>query len=146
MRKKEIIWIGVLLILFGLYAHFFTHWFERPQIRIDVSLRPSRRAGAPVFPVAFTLDGDYKLTSLKVIPLEEGKSSPQASPVWHLVSDSNSVPTRAFRYGQNIRGMRPALKDVRPDPLTPGVVYKLVLAAGNLTGESKPFQTKAVGD
>jgi hypothetical protein len=144
MRKKEIIWIGVLLVLSGVYIHFFTHWFEKREIGIAVSLRPSRRADALVFPVAFTLDGDYKLTSLKVIPQEGDKFNPQAIPVWHLVSDSNSVPTRAFRYGQPIRGMKPALKDVRPDPLTPGVVYRLVLTAGNLTGESKPFKTKEI--
>ncbi len=145
MRKKDIFWFGVLLVLGGIYIHYFTHWFEKPEIGITASLRPSRRAGETVFPVFFTLNGDYKLTSVKIIPLEENKFNPLAVPVWHLVSDSNSVPTRAFRYGQPIRGMKPALKGVRPDPLTPGVVYRLMLSAGDISGH-KDFKAKAVGE
>jgi hypothetical protein len=145
MRKKDFIWIGVLLVLGGIYIHFFTHWSDKPEIAIIASFRPSLRPGATVSPVFFTLSGDYKLTSLKVIPLEDDKFNPQATPVWHLVSDSNSVPTRAFFYGQGIRGMKPALKGVRPDPLTPGVVYRLILSAGDLTG-MKDFKAKAVGE
>ena len=144
MRKKEIMWIGVLLVLSGIYIHYFTHWFEKQPIGITVSFRPSRRPGETVFPVYFTLNGNYRLTSLKVIPMEGDKFNPLAIPAWHLVSDSNSVPTRAFRYGQQIRGMKPALKGVRPEPLTPGVVYRLVLAAGDLTA-NKSFQAKAIG-
>jgi hypothetical protein len=145
MRKKEIIWFGILLVLGGVYIHFFTHWFEKPQIAIIPSFRPSLRAGETVSPVFFTLNGDYKLTSLKVIPLEENKFNALAAPVWHLVSDSNSVSTRAFRYGQAIRGMKPALKGVRPGALTPGVVYRLVLSAGDISGH-KDFRAKAVGE
>jgi hypothetical protein len=145
MRKKEFIWIGVLLVLGGVYIHFFMHWFEKREIAITASFRPSRRAGETVFPVFFTLSGAYKLTSVKVIPLEDDRFNPLAAPVWHLVSDSNSVPTRAFLYGQPIRGMKPALKGVRPDPLTPGVVYRLILSAGDLTG-NKDFTAKAIGE
>jgi hypothetical protein len=145
MRKKEFIWFGVLLVVGGIYIRFFTHWFEKREIAITTSLRPSQRPGETVFPVYFTLNGDYKLTSVKIIPLEEDKFNPLAPPVWHLVSDSNSVPTRAFRYGQPIRGMKPALKGVRPEPLTPGVVYRLILSAGDLTGH-KDFKAKAIGE
>ena len=60
---------------------------------------------------------------------------PMAMPVWHLVSDSNSVPTKVIRYGQNIRGMKSDLKGVKPDALTSGVVYRLVLSTkDDLTG------------
>jgi hypothetical protein len=142
MRKKEIFWIGVLVVLGGIYIHYFTRWFEKREIGINASIRPSRRADATVFPVFFALNDEYKLTSLKVIPLEGDKFNPQATPVWHLVSDSNSVPTRAFRYGQQIRGMQPALKGVRPEPLTPGVVYRLIVSAGSVTGYTD-FKTKA---
>jgi hypothetical protein len=145
MRKKDFIWIGVLLVLGGIYVHFFTHWFEKQEIVIIPSFRPSRGAGETVSPVFFTLNGDYKLTSLKVIPMEEDKFNPLAAPVWHLVSDSNSVPTRAFRYGQPIRGMKPALKGVRPEALTPGVVYRVILSAGDISGH-KDFRAKAVGE
>ncbi len=145
MRKKDIIWVGVLLVLGGIYIHYFSHWLEKQPIAITASVRPSRRPGEAVFPVYFTLNGDYRLTSLEVIPMEGDTFNPQAIPVWHLVSDSNSVPTRAFRYGQQIRGMQPALKGIRPDPLTPGVVYRLILSAGKLTG-NRDFRAKAIGD
>jgi hypothetical protein len=145
MRKKDIMWIGVLLVLGGIYVHFFTHWFEKRQIGISASLRPSRRADATSYMAVFSLNGDYNLTSLKVLPMEGNKFNPAALPVWHLVSDSNSAPTRAFRYGQPIRGMKSALKGVRPDPLTPGMVYRLIVTAGDVTGQ-KDFKVKAVGE
>ena len=145
MRKKEIILIVVLLVLGGVYFHFFTHWFEKQGIGIIASIRPNRRANPPAFLVAFTLNGDFKLTSLKVIPLEGDKYNPLAIPVWHLVSDSNSAPVKAFRYGQTIAGMKPALKGVHPDPLTPGVAYRLVLSAGDASGY-KDFTAKAIGE
>jgi hypothetical protein len=145
MRKKEIIWIGVLLVLGGLYVHYFTHWFEKREIGIAASLRPNRRANPPDFMVAFTLNDDYKLTKLKVIPMDGDKFNPMATPVWNLESDSNSVPTRAFRYGQPIRGMKPVLKGVHPDALTPGVVYRLLLSAGNVSGH-KDFKMQSMSD
>jgi len=145
MRKKEIIWICVLLILGGIYVRKFTTWFVKPQIGIRASLRPNPRPGQDAFMVLFNLSGDFKLTSLKVIPWQDNKFDPKAPPVWNLVSDSNSVPTRAFRYGQGIRGMKPALKGVHPDPLAPGMVYRLIVSAGNVTG-FKDFETKNIGD
>lgn len=133
----------MLLILSGLYIHFFSHWFEKQPIAVKVSFRPSRHPGETVLPVYFALNGDYKLTSVKVIPMQGDTFDPRVMPAWDLVSDSNSVPTRAFRYGQQIRGMKPALKGIRPEPLTPGMVYRLVLSAGNLTANI-PFQAKAI--
>jgi hypothetical protein len=134
MRKKEIIWLGVLLILGCAYIHYFTNWFEKGQIGIGASLRPNRRAGGDPFMVVFTLNDAYNLNNLKVLPLDGDKFNPDAIPVWQLVSSSNSVATRAFRYGQPIRGMKPALKGVHPDPLTPGAKYRLIVTAGDLTG------------
>ena len=66
--------------------------------------------------------------------MQDDKFNPLATPVWHLVSDSNSVPMRAFRYGQGIRGMKPAFKGVKPYPLMPGTVYRLIVSAGDATG------------
>jgi hypothetical protein len=143
MRKNNIFWLGLLLVVGGIYFHYFTHWFEKREIAITASLRPSRQRGETVFPVFFTLNGNYKLTSVKVIPLEGDKFNPLAAPVWHLVSDSFWSRTRAFFYGEPIQGMKPALEGVRPEPLRPGVVYRLIVSAGGSTGH-KDFKAKAI--
>lgn len=128
----------MLLVFIGVYIHFFTHWNEKPSINITASLRPTRRHAGEMS-VVFTLNRECRLTSLKVLPLKGDQFDPNALPVWNLVSDSNSLPLRAFSYGQPLRGMHPALKGVRPDPLTPGAAYRLILAAGKATG-SKDFK------
>ena len=43
MRKKELIWFGLLLVLGGIYVHFFTHLFEKPQIGIIPRSAPDRQ-------------------------------------------------------------------------------------------------------
>ena len=141
MQKKEIGWICLLLVLGGVYVHFFGHWFDKKQIVIRASLRPSRRTKAEVWLVSFALNDAYKLTSLKVLPLQNGNPGPTAA--WSLISDSNSVPTRAFRYGQHITGMKPALAGVHPEALVPDVMYRIILTAGNITG-SNDFRTKNI--
>jgi hypothetical protein len=144
MRKKEFIWIAIFIVLGGVYLRFFAHWFDKRQIGITVSVRPSRHPGETVFPVYFSLNSDYKLTSVEVFPMENDQLNPAAIPVWHLVSDSNSVPTRAFRYGQPIRGMKPALAGVRPDPLVPGTMYRLMLSTRDAICQID-FRAKAIG-
>jgi hypothetical protein len=142
MQKKEMTWIVVLVTLIGMSVMLNRNRFAKPQMIINPSLRPARRADATVWPVFFALNDDFRLTSVKVIPFDGDKFNPLGRPVWQLISDSNSAPTRAFRYGQPIPGMKPALKDVRPDPLEPGVVYRLLVEAGNVTGTTD-FSTKA---
>ncbi len=144
MQKKQFIWVLALIVLGAVYIHFFTNIGAKRQIGITVSVRPSRRPGETVYPVFFTLNNDYKLTSLKVVPLQNNQFSAGVPPVWHLISDSNSVPTRAFRYGQRIAGMKPALKGVRPDPLVPGTTYRLLLSTANAACQID-FEAKAIG-
>jgi hypothetical protein len=143
MRRREIIWIAVLLALGVAYHHFFGARFAPKQMVILAAWHPRFIQGQAEYSMYFTLNDDFKLTSLKVVPVEEdGQINPATRPVWNLISDSNSAPTRAFSYGQHIHGMKPVLADVKPDPLTPGVVYRIVLAAGSVTG-SKDFTAKA---
>jgi hypothetical protein len=134
MRKKELFWICVLLIVGGIYIRYFSHWFEKPEIAISASQRPMRHGTNLELQVVFALNGDYNLTSVKVVPMKGDQIDSSAVPAWHFISDSNSVPIRAFRYGQTIHGMKPALKGVHPDALTPGVVYRLILTTDNGTG------------
>jgi len=142
MQRKEITWIVVLLALISLSLLLNRNRFAKEQMVINPSLRPARRADAAVWPVFFALNSDFRLTSVKVVPFDGDKFNPLNRPVWHLISESNSVPTRAFRYGQPIQGMQPALKDVRAEALEPGVVYRLLVEAGNVTA-STDFSTKA---
>ena len=59
-----------------------------------------------------------------------------------MVSDSNSVPIKELVYGMYIRGMRPSVKGATPDPLQPGVKYRLLIEAGPLKAEHD-FETVA---
>jgi hypothetical protein len=94
-----------------------------------------------VYPVYFTLNDDFNLTSVKVFPVDDdGEVKPGVTPIWNLMSDSNSVPTRAFFYAQHIRGMKPALADVQADALTPDVIYRILVSAGKLNA-SLDFKT-----
>jgi len=142
MQKREVKWIVALAALAGAYVLFFHNRFNREQMVINPSLRPSRQADATVWPVFFSLNDDFRLTSVKVIPLQGNTFDPSERPVWHLISESHSAPIRAFRYGQDIQGMKPALKGARPEPLEPGVVYRLLVEAGKVTA-IKDFETRA---
>jgi len=141
MQKKELTWIAVVVALIGVSLWLNRGQFGKEQMVINPSLRPARRADATVWPVFFALNNDFRLTSVKVIPFTGDKFDPMGLPAWQLISDSNSVPTRAFRYGQPIQGMKPALKDVKPDPLQPGVTYRLLVEAGSVKA-SADFSTK----
>src|SRR5271156_3671750 len=97
MQKKDVTWVLVLAALIGLSVWFNRGHFAKEQMVINPSLRPARRADATVWPVFFALNDDFRLTSVKVIPFKGDKFDPLGLAVWHLVSDSNSAPTRAFR-------------------------------------------------
>ncbi len=94
-----------------------------------------------VYPVVFALDGEYKLTAIRVI--EDTPSQPGGAPliVWQVDTTSNSVPTKALIYGRTPRGMK--LKDERNKPakLLPGTTYRLEVKAGRYEGRTT-FQTK----
>jgi hypothetical protein len=146
MQKREIMWIVVLAVVGLAYYHFMSGRYAQKPLVIHASLRPSRRAQGAVYPVYFTLNDDFKLTSVKVVPLDDdGQVEPGTVPVWNLVTDSNSTPTRAFFYGQRIAGMKPALTNDQPDPLTPGVIYRILLSSGKLT-TALNFKTEATRD
>jgi hypothetical protein len=78
---------------------------------------------------------DIRLTEIKVVPLLEFEKNPQTLPVWHLVSDSNSVPVRQFVYGQRIRGMRPVVGGEQAGELDTNLDYRIFITAGRSTGQ-----------
>ncbi|MGA2544309.1 MAG: hypothetical protein ABSG78_22385 [Verrucomicrobiota bacterium] len=146
MQKREIGWIVVLLLVIAAYIHFFSHWGEKREIQIFASIRqlPRRAGNASTFPVWFTLDSTYRLTSIKVTEVAGKNTNAVAHLLWHLVSKNVSEPVKFFQYGQNIDGMEPDLKGVRPEPLVPGEKYVLEISAGPLKGVSKPFTAPAI--
>lgn len=140
MSKKSFILVAVALVLAGVYVVYFTDWFQSPTIQISHTARPGRLRNRPgaasgVPQLGFGLGGDYRLTEVKVVPLAALQTNLLAQPVWHLVSDSNSVPVNHFAYGQNIRGMKPEVPGARAQPLQPDVTYRLILRAGTFKGQ-----------
>lgn len=134
MSKTKLISITILVVgLAGLSLYLNRDWFASETIQISHRLspwmqnnkRPGARANDLGMPVTFTLNGFQKLTSVRVYETAKIETNQFAVPVWRIVSDSNSVPISSFNYGSGIRGMRPEAKGVRPEPLQPGVNYRL---------------------
>ena len=151
MTKNGIILSFIAVILAAVYAFYFTDWFRKEGIQIIPTIRPGKASSIPrgpdqenVHPVSFALDGKYKLTSVKVCVAAELKTNKYATPLWHLISDSNSVPSKAIIYGGPIKGMKPETPKARPEPLLPDVEYTLLLEAGKARSQTNFHTTKAV--
>ena len=139
MNKKQCLLVLLVVGLAAVYAVFFTNWFQPRMLRIHHTSRPrgfamrARRDLPP--PIVFGFDESCRLTEIKVVPLAGFQTNQNVLPLWHLISDSNSVPVEAFTYGQMIRGMKPAIKGTHPESLEPNTTYRLFVVAGNVKGE-----------
>jgi hypothetical protein len=144
MTKKNLILLSVtFLAVVGIYLYLYKDSFRKADIHISLTIRPKPSAltrksantsDEDTMNLNFGMDQKYKLTSVKVIPLNELETNKYAHPIWELTSDSNSVPTQAFFYGGHIHGMHPAVKGATPDPLSPNVPYRLEIEAGPQKG------------
>lgn len=127
--------LTVLLIgLIGLSLYLNRDYFRADGIQITHRLSPWMREKRPTprvndlgVPVTFMLNGMYKLTRVRVFETARIETNKFAVPIWRVISDSNSVPTSSFNYGGYIKGMHPEAKGTRPEPLQPGVAYRLVV-------------------
>jgi hypothetical protein len=138
MNKKNFMLISLVLVLAGIYAVFFTDWFRTKTILISHTSRAVRsntRTGTLAGRVFFGLGDYYSLTEVKVIPLATLQTNKLAQPIWHLVADEGSDDVNQFFYGEKIRGMDPAVAGSRPEPLQPGVTYRLFVSAGKVKGQ-----------
>lgn len=137
MDKKSTPLVIVLLALVLVYVIFFTDWFKPHRITLFYSTRQIEyfRARGELPYILFGLEGTYRLTEVKVVSLDDFEKNPNASPVWHLISQSNSVPIKMFTYGQHIHGMRPAISGDRPENLETNEIYRLFVSAGRATGQ-----------
>lgn len=133
MSKKNICLIAFVVALAGVYVVYFTHWFHPRVMQISHTSRPA--ADRSSVRMAFNLGNYYDLTEVKVVPLDDYKKNPDVPPLWHLVSNEGSDSTELFFYGESINGMDPAVAGAEPEPLQPGVRYRLFVAAGGLKGQ-----------
>lgn len=143
MNRKYWLLLACAVLLGGFSLYLNRDWFAKDTIQIFHRSRPARtlffnrkRALAAVTdPVIFGFTHKLRLKELKVIPLSEIATNKYPHPIWHLLSDSNSLPIKNFFYGQPLPGMRPAIKGAVPDPLAPGIPYRLFIEADLLKGE-----------
>lgn len=142
MTQKQWTLVAVAVVLAGLCLYVNRDWFTREGIQIyhrSSQRMPFFRRGRPdnsaVNPVFFGFSQKLKLTEVKVISVGELATNKYPHALWNLVSESNSVPTKGFAYGMFIPGMHPKVKGVPPDPLEPGVQYRLIVQAGSQKGE-----------
>ena len=160
MNKKEWLLIFVALVFAGVYAVYFTNWFT-PKI-IHVTSTNMRGAAAirgnadngtflarlsnlansggnvapATIPIQFKLAKPCKLTDIKVIDLDEWQTNKNCVPLWHLVAYTNTRPVGGlFHYGDSFAGMKPLVPGAVPQPLKPGVHYRLLLSDGTAKGQ-----------
>jgi len=138
MTRKMWMLVALAIILGGLSLYLNKDWFAKDNIQISHRSRPARgpwfRRGkhddSTVNPIVFLFDRRVRLKSVKVIPLSDIETNKFPQPIWHLVSDSNSVPVKDLTYGVRIPGMHPAYKGTDAEPLQPGTKYRLLVEAG----------------
>ena len=137
MDKKNTLLVVVLLALVSVYVILFTDWFKPRVIKMFYTTRPIEhfRARQDLPYILFGLEGRYRLTEIKVTSVDDLQKNPGAEPIWHLISDSNSVPIKMFTYGEYIHGMRPKYKGTRAQDLVTNEVYRLFVAAGSAKGQ-----------
>lgn len=138
MAKKLVPLMVLLATIGGLFVYVNRDWFQRQPIQISHRLyRFGSRfndQGAPI-PVMFEFDRSLRLTSIKVLALADILTNKYPQPLWHMISGSNSVPTKGFVYGMDVPGMRPARRGVSAEPLDPRQTYRLLVEAGSLKGQ-----------
>ena len=144
MSKKNIALAALLVVLGVIYVFYFTNLFRQPKIEITSRMRPQfnnrRGKNAPAASVgnsiSFLLNKNYELTSVKVVEESDAKTNKYPHAIWHLISESNSIPTKSIFYGAPVQGMKPEFAKTEAEPLQPNVSYLLLIEAGNLKGQT----------
>jgi hypothetical protein len=135
MAKKPWLPIVLLVVIGGLFIYLNKDWFQGRPIQISHRLYrfAGRFGGADTAtPVMFEFDRRLKLTSIKIVAHADCMTNKYPHPLWHMISGSNSVPTKGFVYGMDVPGMRPAVNGATADPLDPQGKYRLLLEAGSV--------------
>jgi hypothetical protein len=143
MTRKQWMFVALAVLLSGLSLYLNRDWFARDSIQISHRSMPPRPGfwgrrrpdDGAVNPVLFLFNRHVKLTSVKVVSVSDLETNKYPHAIWHLQSDSNSVPIQEFFYGLPIRGMRPAVTGIAAEPLQPGVNYRMLIEAGSQKAE-----------
>src|SRR5205809_6856943 len=118
MFSKQNVLILLAVVLAGIYVYYFTDWINRPRIQIIAQIRPipPRGPAALVYPVSFLLDGQYRLPSVKVVPLSGYEANKFLTPLWHLTAYTTTPPSQGFPSGQRLPRMHPPTRHHPPAP------------------------------
>ena len=138
--------IVLVAVLGGISLYLNRDWFAGDNIHIYHRSLPQRtilfkrKRPAPVDdslvnPVMFGFDRKLKLTSVQVFVLSAIETNKYALPIWQLVSESNSVPTKDLTYGAPVKGMHPKVPGATPDQLQPGEKYRLAIETASLKAQ-----------
>lgn len=131
--------VAVAAVLLAVYAIYYSDWFKAKTMRISHTSRVTPQAGRLAQKtgaiITFGFNQPLKLTEIKVVAVDTTRTNIPASPLWHLISSSNSVPVRSFVYGQAIRGLRPYLTGTSAQPLETNCLYRIYVTAGKIRGE-----------
>ena len=135
--NQKAVWTTILLVaLAGFCLYINRDTFSRAPLRVShkvqargqmMNRHPQNALPEKGNSVLFGFNHHITLKSVKVCVASEVETNKYARTVWELVTESNSIPVRSIVYGQNIRGMQPARKGIFPDPLEPGVQYRLFI-------------------
>ena len=139
MNKNSLLLVLAAIGLAIVYVVWFSDWFSPKTIKIYHAIRGGRQMAAArgnADPdLKFGLQPASRIRELKVVPLAQYETNKDVLPVWHLVSDSNSIPLKMFFYGQYIGGMHSAIKGAHADELESNVTYRMFISTGKLTGQ-----------
>ena len=146
MSRKEWTLIALVLVLGAVWAVYFSGWFAPHVIRVEHSVRAVRDAYAggrriaagatqSLGNVTFALQKQFKLTSLKLVIAADSRTNSSPHALWHLLAGSGSQPVEGFAYGLPVRGMTSFFPGREPEPVEPGVEYRLLIEAGSWKGE-----------
>jgi hypothetical protein len=138
MTKNNVLMVVLALGLATIYVVWFTDWFRPKTIYIfytDRNMHHAEPRGNALPNLIFGVRPKARFTDLKVVSVNEFETNKAATPLWHLISDSNSAPVASFYYGQHLEGMRPAIQGVRAEALETNVPYRMFITAGSVKGQ-----------
>jgi hypothetical protein len=140
MTKNNWMLVLLAIVLFAVYAVYFTDWFKPKTLMISSAYRDLHRGPARpgmLRPMMFRLGLPARLTDVLVVPFDAYQTNKNIPPLWHLTTSSNSIPTREFFYGEYIGGMHQAIKGTHPFDLETNVPYLIIVHAGKVEGTHK---------